>query len=99
MAGKRNQHLLQNAREGTRVDLPIRPKLYGELANWFHLVTAPADYTDEAAFYIRLILEASFKKPRTLLELGSGGGNNAFHLKRHLRCTLVDLSHKMLRLS
>ena len=36
---------------------------------------------------------------RTLLELGSGGGNNASHLKARFECTLTDLSPEMLALS
>src|SRR4029078_4707608 len=36
---------------------------------------------------------------KTLLELGSGGGNNASHLKHHFACTLSDLSTQMLTLS
>jgi SAM-dependent methyltransferase len=38
-------------------------------------------------------------RPRTLLELGSGGGNNASHLKRDFECTLSDLSPAMLEVS
>jgi SAM-dependent methyltransferase len=34
-----------------------------------------------------------------MLELGSGGGNNASHLKKHFRMTLVDLSPGMLEVS
>lgn len=34
-----------------------------------------------------------------MLELGSGGGNNASHLKRHYTMTLVDLSKGMLAVS
>ena len=26
------------------------PRLYGDLADWFHLLTAPEDYAAEAAF-------------------------------------------------
>jgi trans-aconitate methyltransferase len=33
------------------------------------------------------------------LELGSGGGNNASHLKAHFQMSLVDASHGMLALS
>jgi SAM-dependent methyltransferase len=75
------------------------PLLYGELAPWFHLLTAPADYAEEAEFYRRTIVEAADTPPRTLLELGSGGGNNASHHKRHFISTLVDLSPQMLALS
>ena len=37
--------------------------------------------------------------PRTLLDLGSGGGHNAAHLKATLTCTLVDLAPAMLAIS
>src|SRR6185369_9620939 len=46
-----------------------------------------------------LILEESSTAPITLLELGSGGGNNASHLKAHFKMTLVDISEGMLELS
>ena len=75
------------------------PKLYGELASWFHLLSAPGDYAEEAEFARNLLVEASFKPPHTLLEVGSGGGNNASHLKMHFQMTLVDLSPAMLDLS
>lgn len=73
--------------------------LYYELAPWFHLLTAPEDYAEEAEFYRKLILSASDRTPKTLLELGSGGGNNASHLKSHFQMTLVDLSPDMLAIS
>jgi SAM-dependent methyltransferase len=74
-------------------------RLYGELAPWFHLLTDPADYAEEADYYARILEEAINGPARTLLELGSGGGNNASHLKAHFSCTLTDLSPEMLRLS
>jgi len=73
--------------------------LYGELAPWFHLLTAPEDYAEEAAFYRRLFEEACDGPCRTLLELGSGGGNNASHYSRWFRATLVDRSPAMLAVS
>jgi len=73
-------------------------RLYGDLAPWFHLLTAPSDYAVEAARYERLILEA-VPDAETLLELGSGGGNNASHLSRRFTCTLSDVSPEMLTLS
>jgi SAM-dependent methyltransferase len=76
-----------------------RPKLYGELASWFHLLTAPEEYREEADLYRRLIVEASRRPVKTVLELGSGGGNNASHLKAHFEMTLVDLSPRMIELS
>jgi SAM-dependent methyltransferase len=74
-------------------------KLYFELAPWFHLLTHPDDYAEEADFTERLIDAASDGQARTLLELGSGGGNNASYLKRRFECTLTDLSPQMLELS
>jgi hypothetical protein len=52
-------------------------KLYAELAPWFHLLTHPDDYAEEADFTERLIDAAIDGEAKTLLELGSGGGNNA----------------------
>jgi hypothetical protein len=74
------------------------PLLYGELASWFHLLTGPEEYAEEAGFY-RDALVAAAGRVATLLELGSGGGNNASHLKASFRCTLTDLSEAMLDVS
>jgi len=74
-------------------------RLYSELAPWFHLVTHPSDYEEEAAFISRVVDAAIEGKARTLLELGSGGGNNASHLKARFACTLTDVSPEMLELS
>ena len=73
--------------------------MYSDLAPWFHLLTHPSDYTDEAEFVTRVVDEVVGEDARTLLELGSGGGNNASHLKARFECTLTDLSPEMLALS
>jgi SAM-dependent methyltransferase len=73
--------------------------MYGELAGWWPLLSAPAVYAEEAEIYRRLLTEATDRPPETVLELGSGGGNNAFHLKAHFLLTLVDLSEGMLEVS
>jgi SAM-dependent methyltransferase len=73
-------------------------KIYNEFADWFHLLTHPSDYAEEAADYVRII-QTACPGARTVLELGSGGGNNAFHMKRAFTCTLSDLSPRMLQLS
>lgn len=78
---------------------PNTPRLYSELAPWYHLLTAPEDYAEEAEFYRNAIISASDTSPETLLELGSGGGNNASHLKAHFQLTLIDLSPQMLKIS
>jgi SAM-dependent methyltransferase len=75
------------------------PRLYSEFATWFHLLTAPEDYAEEADIYYRTIISACESPPHTMLELGSGGGNNASHLKGYLKLTLVDLSSDMLAIS
>jgi SAM-dependent methyltransferase len=74
------------------------PLLYDELASWFHLLTPPEDYAREAAYY-RSSLAGVTDPLATLLDLGAGGGNNASHLKAHLRCTLTDVSPAMLEQS
>ncbi len=72
---------------------------YSDLAPWFHLLTHPSDYEEEASFYAQVIEAASDGAAHTLLELGSGGGNNASHMKARFDCTLTDLSAEMLKLS
>lgn len=76
-----------------------RPKLYRNLASWFHLLTAPADYAEEARRYRKIFVEASAQTPIKILELGSGGGNNALHLKKYFNLTLTDISPEILKLS
>jgi len=79
--------------------VPEQPKLYRELSSWFHLLSSPSDYAEEAEFARSLLADPDFPAPVTILELGSGGGNNASHLKANFRMTLVDLSKGMLDLS
>jgi len=74
-------------------------KLYGELAEWWPIFQSPGEYKEEAAYFARTLKESSKPPPRSLLELGSGGGNVAYHLKRHFEMTLVDLSPGMLAVS
>ncbi|MFN8556517.1 MAG: class I SAM-dependent methyltransferase [Dehalococcoidia bacterium] len=77
----------------------MQPLLYTDLAGWFHLLTHPDDYAEEATFYLRAIRQAANGPLETLLELGSGGGNNAMHYKTGVRATLTDRSPGMLDLS
>lgn len=72
-------------------------KLYDELAEWWPLMSAPADYVEEADFYLRAMQDALGRPIETLLELGAGGGNNASHMKARVgQMVLVDLSDGML---
>lgn len=75
------------------------PRLYRDLADWWPVLSAPEEYAEEAEFFRRAIISASPSKPVTMLELGSGGGNNASHLKKQFQMTLVDLSTGMLEVS
>ncbi len=74
-------------------------RFYAELADWWPLLSAAEDYAEEAAFYERALIDACQLPPQTLLELGSGGGNNASFLKRRFSMTLVDRAPGMLRVS
>ena len=73
-------------------------RFYGELARWWPLVSPPEDYAEEAAF-AAVLLRSAARPVRELLELGSGGGHNAVHLKAHFAMTLVDLAPEMLAVS
>ena len=70
-------------------------RFYGELAPWWPLISPVEDYADEAVEFAQVIARAS-RPARSVLELGSGGGHVAFHLKRQFALTLTDLSAAML---
>lgn len=73
--------------------------MFEQLAGWFHLLSSPVEYADEAVTLAVTIDALARREVRTVLELGSGGGNNASYLKRRYDMTLVDLSPGMLDLS
>lgn len=75
------------------------PAIYTDLVPWYHLLDPAADHEGEAETFTRAFERAASFPARTLLELGAGAGNNAFHLKRRFDCTLADLSPHMQRLS
>jgi trans-aconitate methyltransferase len=75
-------------------------KMYTELASWWHLLSPPGEYADEFEFFRQVLLNAGLDSSPTLLELGCGGGNNAFYLKAlFTHVTLTDLSPEMLEAS
>jgi len=74
-------------------------KLYGELSEWWPIFSSPDDYREEAAFFVRALTESGDAPVLSVLELGSGGGNSAFHLNKRFAMTLVDLSPHMLAVS
>lgn len=55
------------------------------------LISPPGEYAEEAAF-VASLLAAAPNPVRDVLELGSGGGHNAVHLKASYTMTLVDVS-------
>jgi trans-aconitate methyltransferase len=72
-----------------------RPRFYDELAEWWSLFSPPESYAEEADDLIRRLSPAVTPGRRTLLELGSGGGSLASHLKAHFDLTLTDRSPGM----
>lgn len=75
------------------------PKLYAELAGWWPLVSAPEDYAEEVDSIVEILGDGSAAGRPRLLELGSGGGNLAFHLAKRFDVTLSDRSPSMLAVS
>jgi SAM-dependent methyltransferase len=72
-------------------------KLYNDLANWWPLVSPYEDYAEEAAFFLDVLAKTGLPQSPSLLELGSGGGSNAFYFKKVFSpVTLSDLSAGML---
>jgi SAM-dependent methyltransferase len=82
---------------------PEEYRLYQDLADWWLLISPPEEYAEEAA-YLAAVLGAGPRPAadvldRDVLDLGSGGGCVALHLKGQARLTLVDLSERMLAVS
>ena len=78
--------------------VPESYRFYGDLARWWPLISPPEDYAEEAAFAASLMRPADGAVDH-VLELGSGGGSNASHMKSMFAMTLVDLSPSMLAVS
>ncbi len=72
--------------------------LYGELAGWWPLISPAGEYEDDAAA-VNSAFALAGVDVRTILDLGSGGGHLALHLKAGRSMTLVDLSAQMLAVS
>jgi SAM-dependent methyltransferase len=73
-------------------------RLYRELASWWPLISPPEEYTQEAE-YIAAMLGGAADPVRDVLDLGSGGGHVAAHLKDQFALTLLDISEEMLAVS
>lgn len=80
-------------------DVPDEYRLYGELASWWPLISPAGAYAEDAACLERVFAAASVPV-HEVLDLGSGGGHVAMHLKgARQRLTLVDRSAEMLAVS
>lgn len=77
---------------------PAQHRFYSDLAVWWPLISPMEEYEEEAATAAALLRSAAIPV-QEVLELGSGGGSNAAHLKADFRLTLVDLSPDMLEVS
>lgn len=77
---------------------PAEYRFYGDLAEWWPLISPPSEYVEEASF-AATALDSALVPVRDVLELGSGGGHNAVHLKQRFTMTLVDQSPQMLEVS
>jgi SAM-dependent methyltransferase len=73
-------------------------RLYRELAGWWPLISPPEEYTEEA-IYLAAVLGSAPIGVHEVLDLGSGGGHVALHLKHLFRLTLLDISDDMLTVS
>lgn len=73
-------------------------KLYNELASWWPLMSPHTEYEEEAELYLEII-RRYHPDIQKAVEFGSGGGSNAFYLKRNFSMTLTDLSPEMLEVS
>jgi SAM-dependent methyltransferase len=76
------------------------PRLYGDLAELWPLISPPSDYAAEMAVIRQLLDEhlgsAEAAAPKRILELGAGGGHGLWHLADDFDCTAVDLAPAML---
>jgi SAM-dependent methyltransferase len=75
------------------------PRLYQDLAAWWPLVSPPEDYAEETEDFLARVRGHGIEEGGTLLELGSGGGSFASHLKRRFQLTLTDRSPAMLAIN
>ena len=77
------------------------PRLYGEFARLWPLLSPPEDYAAEVAV-IRDVLAGVWceaGKRRRIVELGAGGGHSLYHLARDFEAVAVDLSPAMIEQS
>jgi SAM-dependent methyltransferase len=74
-------------------------RFYQELSEWWPLFSPPEQYVEEAGDLLRRLAPLPPPGTASMLELGSGGGSLASHLKHQFKLTLTDLSGGMLAAS
>lgn len=75
-------------------------KFYAEFPEWWPLLSAPEEYEEEATIYSDLLAQACDGPIESMLELGSGGGNNALYMKRRVgSLCLTDTAPGMIAVS
>jgi SAM-dependent methyltransferase len=84
--------------EGSGATAMKQLRFYQDLARYWPLISPVEEYAGEAEEFRRLLKSAP-TRVETVLELGSGGGHNAYYLKRDFEMTLSDLSEEMLAVS
>lgn len=74
-------------------------RLYGELAEWWSLLSTRDSHAEESAHILSLIDEALGRPAQRILELGSGGGLLASHFGPSRSVVLTDMSADMLAIA
>jgi SAM-dependent methyltransferase len=75
------------------------PELYSSIADWWPLLSPPEDYVADAAWIATQMTDVAQGSVQSILELGSGGGHNAVHLKGKFVLTLSDIAEGMIAAS
>ncbi len=73
----------------------MNEQLYYDIADWWPVISPPSEYAEEADLYVETIHTSASRPVREVLELGSGGGNNASHMKHSFAMTLVEPADRM----
>lgn len=74
-------------------------RLYDDLAWLWPIWGSPEEYADYCKHVTRVIRQHAEIPVSSLLNIGCGGGKNAFNLKRSYHVTGLDLSPRMLELA
>ncbi len=70
--------------------------MYTEFAEYWPLISDPADYAAEACYWRDALRTKLGPGRHEILELGVGGGNNLSHLKADFKAIAVDISPQMI---